>query len=300
MSHNAGYTSAACDEDRGKDRPHHPRRARQLAGEGEPMKTENLQLDRIVTTAGTQVRAKLDNDTVDQYAADMLDGAKFPAVAVFHDGTQYILADGFHRVMAANRNGFKDINAEIHKGTKSDALKYALAANATHGLKRTNADKRRSVELALGEWSKLSDRELAKICAVSDHLVGDVREKSTAIESQLEPPARIGTDGKTRKLPKPSIKEPTPRQSSNGVTKETADKLLEAMGEAVPKPAVEPEPAPSAYTLAILRADLAQILAQIKSDITDPKQLGFCARELSVTAKMVEELKYEARVNAAN
>src|SRR3954462_9709856 len=98
------------------------------------MKSKLLKLSDVVTTAGTQIRARINEDTVDEYAVAMLDAEnKFPPVVVFHDGNQFILADGFHRMLAASRNGFKDIEADINKGTKSDALKFALSANAAHG-----------------------------------------------------------------------------------------------------------------------------------------------------------------------
>ncbi len=162
------------------------------------MKTKLLQLSAIVTTTGTQIRARIDADTVEQYAEAMQDASnKFPPVVVFHDGSQFILADGFHRVMAATRNGFTDIEAEVNKGTRSDALRFALGANSTHGLKRTNLDKRRSVELALGEWPKLSDREIARICAVGADMVGSARQLSENDSSET----RVGADGKERKLP---------------------------------------------------------------------------------------------------
>lgn len=163
------------------------------------MKSQSLKLSEIVTTAGTQIRARINVEIVDDYATAMTDGAKFPPVTVFHDGNQCILADGFHRVMAATRNGFKDILADVNKGTKSDALKFALGANGTHGLLRTNADKRRSVELALAEWPKVSNREIGRICAVSDPFVKEVRELLT-VSSSTEPESRIGKDGKTRKV----------------------------------------------------------------------------------------------------
>ena len=177
------------------------------------MKTALLQLSEIVTTAGTQIRSCLDTNTVDDYATAMVEGAVFPPIVVFHDGSRYILADGFHRVMAATRNGFKDIECEVHKGAKSDALKYALGANSKHGLKRTNADKRRSVVLALNEWPKLSDSKLAELCAVSQPFVGDVRrEHITVIGSNT----RVGRDGKERKMPTPKPQpELDPQPKSN-------------------------------------------------------------------------------------
>lgn len=57
------------------------------------------------------------------------------------------------------------------------AVLYACGANAAHGLRRTNADKRRAVLTLLedGEWAKLSDEEIARRCAVSRPFVGGLR-----------------------------------------------------------------------------------------------------------------------------
>ena len=74
---------------------------------------------------------------------------------------------------------------------------FALSANATHGQPRTNADKRRSVELAFDEWPKLSDREIARICAVNPSLVADVRKAKVPESGTCEPTKRIGGDGKS-------------------------------------------------------------------------------------------------------
>lgn len=194
--------------------------------------TKKLKLTEIVTTAGTQTRAKINIDTVHSYAQEMRDGAKFPPVVVFHDGSKYILADGFHRVMASAENDFVDIQAEVNKGTKSDALKFALAVNAQHGLRRTNDDKRKSVELALAEWPKISDRKMAEICCVSYNFVGEVRKEQLSSNDSSTDSTRIGADGKTRKLPKKKSKskpvpevsaespEPSPEEAAHIVTHE--------------------------------------------------------------------------------
>src|ERR1051325_5354341 len=134
---------------------------------------KKLKLSEIVTDAGTQVRAGLNEATVADYAESLADGAKFPPVIVFHDGSRYIAADGFHRIHAASRSGATLIECDIRKGSKSDALKFALGCNAHHGLRRTNADKRHAVGMALREFPMLSDRALAEICIVSDRFGGD-------------------------------------------------------------------------------------------------------------------------------
>ena len=167
--------------------------------------TKKIKLSEIVTDAGTQVRAGLNEATVSDYAEALADGAKFPPVIVFHDGSRYIAADGFHRIHAALRTGATQIECDVRKGSKLDALKFALGCNAHHGLRRTNADKRHAVGMALKEFSNLSDRALAVMCIVSDHFIGDIRRESGAKRSHLPPPPRIGKDGKKYRLPPPPM-----------------------------------------------------------------------------------------------
>lgn len=64
-------------------------------------------------------------------------------------------------------------------------------ANASHGLRRTNADKRRAVMALLNdaEWSAWSNVEIARRCNVSDMTVKRVRD-------ELSPP-QSGSDSRT-------------------------------------------------------------------------------------------------------
>lgn len=166
------------------------------------MSIRQIRITEIVTDAGTQIRASINDATVAEYADAMRDGSEFPSVTLFHDGNRYILADGFHRVMATARIGGEFIKSDVRNGTKADALKFALAANCSHGLRRTNSDKRRSVELAVSEWPRLSDRSIAKLCAVSRELVGDVRRQLSENDSSGAPQTRVGSDGRERRLPR--------------------------------------------------------------------------------------------------
>jgi len=142
-------------------------------------KTQLLSIDFIECRQATQIRASIDPHTVKEYAKALaLRPREFPPVAVFFDGQKYILADGFYRIAAAKRNRAKEIYAEIHIGSQADALKYALSANTRRGLGRSYEDKRRSVALAFAQWPELSNREIARLCAVSDPFVANQRRKS--------------------------------------------------------------------------------------------------------------------------
>lgn len=140
------------------------------------MKKINVKTIRI--DGGTQSRVEINNEAVADYAEAIRAGVEFPPVVVFHDGADYWLADGFHRYHAHNQAEKASIAADVRDGTKRDAVLYSLGANAAHGLRRTNADKRKAVETVLrdAEWVTWSDRKIAEICGVGAPLVGDVRK----------------------------------------------------------------------------------------------------------------------------
>ena len=159
-----------------------------------------LALAAIVNDGGTQMRAGMDAATVTEYEQAIKDfvGWPFPPVIVYHDGAKYWLADGFHRLNAAVRAGLDAIPAEVRAGTRRDAILHAAGANAAHGLRRTNDDKRRAVETLLrdSEWSQWSDRAIAEACGVSPVFVGKLRKELT-VNGLQSPTVRTGADGRT-------------------------------------------------------------------------------------------------------
>ena len=167
---------------------------------------------------GTQVRETMNAATAEEYAAALAEGEVFPPVTVFFDGAVYWLADGFHRVLAHEKAGLADVLAEVRRGTKRDALLFAVGANASHGLPRTNKDKRRAVEILLRdeEWSAGYDTTVAKMANVSSHFVGVVRKELVAAGDIDRINIRQGTNGTTRdtsksgRKTKPAPAEPTP------------------------------------------------------------------------------------------
>lgn len=135
-----------------------------------------------------QPRAELHRDWIEEYAHDMAQGAEFPPVVVYHDGRRYWLADGFHRLYAAEAAGLAAINAEVRRGDRRDALLHALSANAGHGHRRTNEDKRRAVDIMLAdpEWSKLPDLKIAAVCLVTHPFVAKRRQRHAPAEDVAE------------------------------------------------------------------------------------------------------------------
>lgn len=143
----------------------------------EKIEQTTIPLDRVRRDGGTQPRAELNEEWAADYAEQMAEGARFPGVVVFYDGSDYWLADGFHRCRAAEISGLAEISADIRTGTRRDAVLYSAGANGQHGHRRTNADKRRAVMMLLedSEWTRWSDREIARKCGVGNQMVSQLR-----------------------------------------------------------------------------------------------------------------------------
>jgi hypothetical protein len=167
-----------------------------------------LAVDRIRTDGATQPRAAIHEPTVAEYAEAIEAGVVLPPVTVFNDGGTYWLADGFHRVAATKRIGCLDIEVDLRVGTRRDAMLHSFGANATHGLRRTNDDKRRAVVAMLSDpdWAAWSSREIARVCAVDHKTVAKVRTEmaphlgiSPDRSDDGEPGAGPSEDSKTRR-----------------------------------------------------------------------------------------------------
>ena len=195
-----------------------------------PFLVKKLRID-----GGTQSREHIDQGLVDEYAEAMAAGSVFPPVDVFYDATNYWVADGFHRTLAAIKAGLKKIEVNVHQGTPREAILFSVGANAYHGLRRSNADKRRAVMMLLNdeEWSQWTDAAIARRCGVSDMTVGRYRPESAF--NNVNSPERKTTDvnGEVKMLNVAGRgRKPNPEPETE----------LESDPETSPEPEHEPEP----------------------------------------------------------
>lgn len=121
----------------------------------------------------------LDSAVVADYAEAMERGDMFPPVTIFSDSESFWLVDGFHRTAAAIRLGWETLQADVREGSRRDALIFSTGVNDKHGVRRTQADKRRSVMTLLQDpdFATKSDREVGKACAVDHKTVGSIRRE---------------------------------------------------------------------------------------------------------------------------
>lgn len=212
----------------------------------------NIPIEIIRVDALIQQRVEHINEAILTEYADVATASwPFPPIVVFRDDQgRHWLADGFHRVAAARRAGNQEIPASILAGDRDDALLFAASANAHHGLRRTNADKRKAVRTLLThpKFCGLSDRAIADHCAVHHQMVGTIRsEMANALDessSQTDKPgatplddsssqsaSAVDQDGNVveveaidppSKSPLAAPKSPTVRTTANGRKIDTA------------------------------------------------------------------------------
>lgn len=155
-----------------------------IAGDQEQL----IELAQVRTDGGTQPRVSMDEETLTAYVERMIlnstgsivdpEGVTWPPLEVFEDEHQQLwLADGFHRYMSAQKAGLTRFQARLHRGAQRDAILFSMGVNATHGKRRTNADKRRAVTIALqdSEWGSFANARIAKLCKVSSSFVDKLR-----------------------------------------------------------------------------------------------------------------------------
>lgn len=156
------------------------------------LETRNIDANDIIVDYGVQMREGVNAEVVEEYAA-IFEQHKpgwgpFPPAVVFEDANgELLLADGFHRLAGWKTvNARGEIPATIKQGNRRDAVFFAVGANAAHGLRRSNADKRKAVLTLLNdaEWSIWSDRQIAETAGVSHMLVGNIRRSLETVSSE--------------------------------------------------------------------------------------------------------------------
>jgi len=160
--------------------------------------TELIPIKQIKQSSSLQPRAKMDTGKIDEYTESMRRGDAFPAVVVYRVGGDLFLVDGYHRFMAAQGAKLDRILAEVRAGTMREAILQSAGVNSTHGIPRSNEDKRRAVMILLRdkEWGLWNDTKIAETCHVSPELVGKIRKsilpKSVRCTSEKKKVERAG------------------------------------------------------------------------------------------------------------
>lgn len=272
-----------------------------------------LKLADIRIDGGTQSRVAINTGVVADYANAMREGEQLPPLLVFFDGAAHWLADGFHRFHASRKVGLSAVEVELVQGTLQDAKLHAYGANKSHGLRRTNEDKRKAVLGMLADFGAWSDNKIAKHVGVSNSTVS--LHRLSLCDSQSEKPvertyttkhgteATMNTGGIGKNKPTPPAaanrretppdaanrrdQEPQPYNAEDGAPSLEelleADKVIEQEQEAMRR---------------MLEADdkLAEALAMIKQRDALVEQLSWRINALTnENAELIRSVKYWRR-----
>lgn len=120
-----------------------------------------------------------------------------PPITVRRVADGFEIIDGHHRVAAHRTKGVESVPAHVLTCTDAEALAFALEANVGHGLPLSLADKKRNALALIEADPGMSDREVGRICGLSNHTVAALRP--TEQNAQLAD--RAGADGKVRPTP---------------------------------------------------------------------------------------------------
>ncbi len=191
-------------------------------------KTKMIACDMIEATTATQIRKQLDAGVIDDYCDALKGGAKFPAIDVFKEkgSSRYILADGFHRLIAYIHADREEIECNVHVGGMREALEFAFGANSMHGLRRTNADKRHAVEMALKDpyFGQLSRQDIADLCRVTKRTVQKIANKAVVDDPDAD------MNGEPGESQEPSADDHRPTKPEPTQVEIERDELRAALG----------------------------------------------------------------------
>lgn len=198
---------------------------------------ESLLLSVIRTDGGTQARVSLSQSVVNEYADAIKDGDKFPPVAVFYDGAEHWLADGFHRYFAHKTLDISKINAEIHEGTKDDAILFSFQANKHRGL-RMGTEDLKSIILRMTHhpiWKEWTNAAIASHIGVSGVTVGRIKKALGPQPGETSKKKYINKHGQeatidTAKLKTNKVKEeapppPSPSEQNNDLIHDLSETI---------------------------------------------------------------------------
>lgn len=162
-----------------------------------------VKLDDLVLSRDLQPRVGLDDTTVADYASlyrDRGPTAMDPIRAYARDDGRPILTRGFTRVAGARLAGLDALPCDLYAEADDEAMLIDSLSGNRHGLRLSNADKRRALKLyheriARRRWE--STRDVAVLLGCSHELVSSFRKELTAPKPATPPAAKPAPeDGK--------------------------------------------------------------------------------------------------------
>lgn len=183
--------------------------------------SEEVPIDSITIDLKYQVRVEgLNEETVKEYEQIYAESpGRMPPITLVRINGELHLVAGFQRIEAAKQAKRKSIRAiVIDDGDEKIAMKEAIGSNK-HGLKLSNEDKKKAIQMALETFPDFSNVRIAELVGCSESYVRKIKEKENPSGSRsANPNSKVtGKDGKTQASRK------TPRKASTAENERTND-----------------------------------------------------------------------------
>jgi hypothetical protein len=167
---------------------------------------QELSLRSIVIDTALQSRVATDPEHVKHLASLENSGVELRPVVVFRDPEppyRTLLADGFHRCGARKARRQATVWAFVIEGTWIDAVRYSASANIENSKPATLADRRKALEMILGqpEFHSLDDHAIGTMCGLWARTVTNNRSKiMTRLGFPPPPPKPRKTNKRKRSI----------------------------------------------------------------------------------------------------
>jgi len=135
---------------------------------------------------------------VDKAYVERLAEIETPLPPILVDRGTMRVVDGMHRLLAALARGQETIEVEYFDGSPEDAFLRSVELNVRHGLPLSQADRRAAAARIIDSHPQLSDRAVGYLVGLAARAVAAIRRRKP--ESEAQPDARIGRDGRVRPL----------------------------------------------------------------------------------------------------
>lgn len=202
-------------------------------------KTVRIPISDLVRDKRLVVR-DIHEPVVDRYVETMrgdwgtADHWPYPPITVYRFDGVMLVADGWHRIRAAEQLGSKSVPCDIRDGTIEDAMLAAASANGKHGHPLTRDERKIAVRMALiANQGRTADRAIAKMVGCSPTTVGIIRTELVDMGLIDDPFDRIGADGKAYSLPTRARTKKEPEEKTPAWMRGWEEKTAEVLGAAI-------------------------------------------------------------------
>lgn len=157
-----------------------------------------LAIDSITIDPTVQIRRSNHEPTIRRYEESF---DKLPPIDVFDTPDGLLLADGFHRTAAAQRLGLAEIEANVHKGSRADALEFAVLSNTKNADPLTPEERDDGIRRLKQLHPAWSLRQIADAMSVSHEAIRNVF-RIDEVKREILPSAPVNrlTDSHFRQL----------------------------------------------------------------------------------------------------